>query len=160
MTTAATTTTTSRERLAASLNHIEPDKIPIDFGSTAVTGIHVSCVAALRDYFGLEKWPVMVHEPFQMLGLVENDLRAAMRIDVAGVFGRNTMFGFPADDWKNWNLNGLDVLVPGKFNVTVNEKRRHADLSRGRYDGSSQRKDAAGWLFLRQHHPAGANRRR
>ena len=122
MTTAATTTTTSRERLAASLNHKEPDKIPIDFGSTAVTGIHASCVAALREYYGLEKRPVKVHEPFQMLGLVENDLRAAMGIDVAGVFGRNTMFGFPADDWKDWNLNGLDVLVPREFNVTVNER--------------------------------------
>lgn len=122
MTTSATTTFTSRERLDATLRHKEPDRIPIDFGSTAVTGIHVSCVAALRDYFGLERRPVRVHEPFQMLGLVDDDLRAAMNVDVVGVFARNTMFGFPADDWKDWNLNGLDVLVPGRFNVTVDER--------------------------------------
>jgi len=122
MTTSATTASTSRERLLAALNHTEPDRIPIDFGSTAVTGIHVSCVAALRDYFGLEKRPVRVHEPFQMLGLVEDDLRVAMGLDVVGVFARNTMFGFPIDDWKGWKFNGLDVLVPGRFNVTVDER--------------------------------------
>jgi len=38
-----------RERVVASLNHQAPDRVPIDFGGTSVTGIHVSCVAALRD---------------------------------------------------------------------------------------------------------------
>ncbi len=109
----------SRERLLTTLNHKEPDRIPIDFGSTAVTGMHASCVAALRDHFGLEKRPVRIHEPFQMLGMVEEDLREAMGIDVVGVFPRNTMFGFPADRWKNWRFNGLEVLVPKDFNVTT-----------------------------------------
>jgi len=122
MTTAATTNLTSRERLATTLNHKEPDRIPIDFGATAVTGIHVSCVAALRDYFGLEKRPVRVHEPFQMLGFVDDDLRTVMGLDVVGVFARQTMFGFPADDWKGWSFNGLDVLVPGKFNIVIDGK--------------------------------------
>ena len=42
-----------------------------------------------------------------------------MGLDVAGVFARNTMFGFPAERWKNWQFNGLEVLVPGDFNTTV-----------------------------------------
>ena len=29
------------------------------------------------------------------------------------------MFGFPADNWKGWRLNGLEILVPGNFNTTV-----------------------------------------
>lgn len=110
---------TSRERLVAALNHQEPDRIPIDFGGTAVTGIHASCVAALREYYGLEKRPVRIHEPFQMLGVVEDDLLAAMGVDVVGVFPRNTMFGFPADHWKCWLFNGQEVLVPRDFNVTT-----------------------------------------
>src|ERR1035438_260545 len=84
--------TASRERLVAALSHKEPDSIPIDFGGTSVTGIHVSCVAALRDYFGLERRPVRVHEPFQMLGLLDEDLLDAMELDVVGTFPRNTMF--------------------------------------------------------------------
>jgi hypothetical protein len=108
-----------RERLVATLNHKQPDRIPIDFGGTAVTGVHVSCVAALRDYYGLEKRPVRVHEPFQMLGLMEDDLQEAMGLDVEGVFSRNTMFGFPAEKWKSWQFNGQEVLVPEKFNTTI-----------------------------------------
>jgi len=61
------TETTSRERLANSLNHKQPDRIPIDFGGTGVTGVHASCVAALRDTMGWKSGPVRVHEPFQML---------------------------------------------------------------------------------------------
>ncbi len=109
----------SRERLADTLNHKQPDRIPIDFGGTAVTGMHVSCVAALRDHYGLEKRPVRVHEPFQMLGLLDDDLKNAMGLDVEGVYPRNTMFGFPADQWKSWQFNGLEVLVPGDFNTTI-----------------------------------------
>ena len=110
---------TSRDRLIATLRHEEPERVPIDFGATAVTGIHASCVAGLRDYYGLEQRPVRIHEPFQMLGLVDDDLREAMGIDVIGVFPRNTMFGFPAERWKEWRFNGLDVLVPEDFNVST-----------------------------------------
>ena len=78
----------SLERLTATLNHKQPDRIPIDFGGTATTGVHVSCVAALRDHYGLEKRPVRVHEPFQMLGLLDHDLIDAMRLDVVGVSAR------------------------------------------------------------------------
>jgi uroporphyrinogen-III decarboxylase len=113
--------TPSRQRVADALNHKQPDRVPIDFGSTAVSGIHVSCVAALREYYGLEKRPVKVHEPYQMLGLVETDLQDAMGIDVQGVYRRKTLFGFANENWKPWSFNGLDVLVPEKFNVTVDE---------------------------------------
>jgi hypothetical protein len=111
--------TASRERLIATLNHKQPDRIPIDFGGTPTTGVHVSCVAELRDYYGLEKRPVYVHEPYQMLGLLDEDLLDAMGLDVAGVYPRGTLFGFPEDEWKTWEFNGLEVLVAKDFNVTV-----------------------------------------
>ena len=111
---------TPRERLRATLAHRLPDRIPLDFGGTAVTGIHASCVAALRDHFGLEKRLVKVHEPYQMLGLVEADLQQAMGLDVEGVFPRKTMFGFPNRDWKSWRMpDGLEVLVSEDFRMTV-----------------------------------------
>ncbi len=119
---AASVTSPSRQRVLDALSHRQPDQVPIDFGSTGVTGIHVSCVAALRDHFGLEKRPVKVHEPFQMLGLLDEDLKQVLRIDVEGVFRRRTMFGFENNDWKPWDFNGLEVLVPGRFNTSVDEK--------------------------------------
>jgi hypothetical protein len=111
--------TASRERVVATLNHKQPDRIPIDFGGTMVTGVHASCVAELRDYYGLEKRPVRIHEPFQMLAVLDDDLQDAMGLDVIGVFARNTMFGFPVETWKSWMFNGLEVLVPQGFNTTV-----------------------------------------
>ena len=111
--------TDSRDRLLKTLRHEQPDRIPIDFGGSAVTGVHASCVAVLRDYYGLEKRPVRVHEPFQMLATIDEDLRASMGVDVVGVFARNTMFGVPAECWKSWSFNGLEVLVPGDFNTTT-----------------------------------------
>jgi hypothetical protein len=107
----------SKERIQATLSHREPDQVPVDFGGTAVTGMHVSTVAAMRDHYGLEKRPVKVHEPYQMLGLLEGDLLDAMGIDVVGVSPRKTMFGFPNDRWKPWNFRGLDVLVSEEFRI-------------------------------------------
>jgi len=110
---------TSRERVLTSLSHRQPDRVPIDFGGTPVTGIHVSCVAALRDYFGLEKRLVKVHEPYQMLGMLDDDLKQAMGIDVEGVYRPKTTFGFVNRDWKPWRMpDGLEVLVSEEFRVT------------------------------------------
>ena len=111
--------TSGRDVVVSALNHRATGRIPVDFGSTAVTGIHVSCVAALREHYGLERRPVKVHEPYQMLGLLDDDLQQAMGIDVEGVFPRNTMFGFPIEDWKPWIFRGMEVLVPAGFQTRV-----------------------------------------
>jgi hypothetical protein len=113
------TTFSSRDRVRTALRHREPDRVPMDFGSLPVTGIHVSCVAALRNYYGLAPGPVKVHEPGQMLGLVDDDLRAAMGIDVVGVHPRIVKFGLPATVWKEWDFRGLNVLVPADFRTAT-----------------------------------------
>ena len=112
----------SRERVSATLSHRTPDAVPIDFGSTVITGMHVSCVVALRAHYGLEQRPVRVHEPYQMLGLIDEDLKQAIGVDVEGYYGTETMFGFPIRDWKPFVMNdGLEVLVPGNFNTTKDD---------------------------------------
>lgn len=106
---------TSREKLRAALAH-RPGPVAVDFGSTGVTGIHVSCVAALRRHFGLAEHPVKVWEPFQMLGEIESDLVEALGSDVIGVSGRGTMFGFPLEGWREWRTPwGQVVQVPVGF---------------------------------------------
>jgi hypothetical protein len=112
----------SRARVEKTLSHREPDRVPIDFGATFVTGLHVSCVAALRDHYGLERRLVKVIDPGQMLGQVDEDLKAAMGIDVEGVIRRATRYGFPNENWKPWRMyDGLEVLVPGGFNVSLDK---------------------------------------
>src|SRR4030042_2931161 len=110
---------TSKERVLVSLNHREPDAVPVDFGSTAVTGIHVTALAGLRDRYGLEKLPAKVYEPYQMLGFVEEDLKKVMGIDVEGIPAPETLFGFRNEDWKTYRLDsGLEVLVSAHFRTT------------------------------------------
>jgi len=78
---------TSKENFLRTINHHQPDKVVVDFGSTAVTGIHVLIVEKLREYYGLEKRPVKVIEPYQMLGEVDDELIKEMGIDVVGLYG-------------------------------------------------------------------------
>lgn len=84
---------TARERVKEALAHRTPDKVPVDFGATSVTGIHCRIVEALRDHYGLEKRPVRIVEPFQMLGEVDQELQEIIGVDCLPVFGRTDMFG-------------------------------------------------------------------
>lgn len=112
-------TTSAAGRVRLALAHQVPDRLPLDFGSTAVTGIHVSCVSGLRRHFGLDGGPVKVLDPGQMLGDVAADLKEILGIDTEPVLKRGTKFGFPMAGWKPWRMDdGLEVLVPGGFQVT------------------------------------------
>jgi hypothetical protein len=118
---------TSKEKVRRALAH-QPGPVPVDFGSTGVTGMHVSCVAALRRHYGLPAHPVRICEPFQMLGEIEDDLADALGADCTGVGGRTTMFGFANEGWREWRTPwGQVVQVPAGFRV---------------------REDAAGDLYL------------
>ena len=44
-----------RERIKKTLDHRQPDILPVDFGSGLTTGIHVSTIYKLRQYYGLDK---------------------------------------------------------------------------------------------------------
>jgi hypothetical protein len=78
-------------------------------------------VEKLREYYGLEKKPVKVIEPYQMLGEIDSELIKAMGIDVIGLFSAKNMFGVPNENWKpQKTLWGQDVLFPGDFNYTYN----------------------------------------
>ena len=112
--------TTSRERLAATLEHRQPDRVCVDIGSTFNTGLHASAVAVLRR--ALLDQPghrVKVLRLDQFNGEVDEELRAVLPTDVAGVPGRVLSMGVPNERWKPWELfDGTPVLVPGAFNPT------------------------------------------
>jgi len=82
----------SREKIQRALNHQEGE-IPVDFGTTGVTGIHCKVIEGLRRFYGLEEKPVKVIEPYQMLGEVDDELQQIIGTDVIGVTGRNNMLG-------------------------------------------------------------------
>lgn len=112
----------SKDLVKQSLLHKECERIPVDFGSTSVTGIHVKVVEQLRMYFGLERVPVKVIEPYQMLGEIDEDLSEIIGIDTIGLFPRKNMFGFPNENWKEFRTHwGQVVLVPEKFITSIDD---------------------------------------
>lgn len=145
-----------RELLQNALDH-KPGKVPIDFGSTPVTGIHCTVVEKLRKHYGLEDRPVKIVEPYQMLGMIEEDLKESIGVDVDGIYPRNTMFGFPLSDWKEWRAPwGQLLLVPGKFVTTTDEKNDYYLYPGGDTSVSpSGRLPEGGYFFdaiIRQNH--------
>jgi hypothetical protein len=109
----------SFERIQFALDHRQPDRPPLDLGASAVTGMSVASVYALRQALHLDSpgAPVKVVEPYQMLGEIAPDLLDALGVDVVGLGGPRTLFGFPNEKWKEWSFNGTPVLVPGGFNT-------------------------------------------
>lgn len=110
---------TSRQRVLQALQHEQPDLLPVDFGATSVTGIHCKIVEALRAYYGLEKRPVKIVEPFQMLGEIDDELKQIMHIDCEAVFGNYDMLG---NDCDRLHLQrtpwGQEVLIAEGIELT------------------------------------------
>jgi hypothetical protein len=114
----------SRQRVDAVLQHQLPDHLPLDLGATPVSGMHVCSVYKLRQALGLDPpdTPVKVVEPYQMLGEIAPDLIDALGVDVVGLSGPKTMFGFENKDWKRWSFfDGTPVWVPEAFNTQPEE---------------------------------------
>jgi uroporphyrinogen decarboxylase len=89
-----------RERLLASLNHQEPDRIPFDLGSTQVTGIHVAAYHNLCHALGLPANEITLCDSIQQLALPDDDLVQRLRVDVRGLFPLNS---------HNWNVHQEDA---------------------------------------------------
>lgn len=114
---------TARYNFLRTLNHQEPNRLVVDFGASTVSGIHTLVVKKLRSYYGLEKRPVKVIEPYQFLGEVEDDLQDALGVDVAGIIAPRNMFGHRQVKWKEFRTPwGQEILVPGEFSTTRDEK--------------------------------------
>ena len=141
----------ARQRVETTLNHREPDRVPLDLGASSVTGMHVSVVYALRQALGLDApgTPVKVIRPYLMLGEVGLDLVEALQIDVVRLSLPSTMFGYRAEGWKEWTtFDGTPVLVPGGFNT---DPEPNGDLLQyplgDRSLPPSGRMPASGWYF-------------
>ena len=103
------------------LSHKEPDKIPLDLGSTLNTGIHVSSLYKLRVRLGLAG-PIKVLDSFFMLGEVDQKLRDKIGIDTIPLLPPRDFLGFQRFRLKPWAFfDGTPLLVPEEFNTIPDE---------------------------------------
>ncbi len=112
----------SRERVKLAINHKEADRIPLDLGSTLVTGIQASIYAKLKNALGISKGLVKVYDPFQMLAEVEDEVKQLLGIDTYGIQLPVTLFGYRNENWKRFKMfDGTEVLISGNFEYDVLE---------------------------------------
>ena len=106
---------TSRERVLAALNHMEPDRIPLDRGGHRSSGIAAIAYHCLRKHLGLTEKPVRVYDMVQQLAIIDEDL-----LDMFGVDTIEMGRGFLLDDaeWKPWVLpDGTPCEIPCYTNL-------------------------------------------
>jgi uroporphyrinogen decarboxylase len=76
---------THRQRALASLEHKEPDRIPMDLGSTGNTGItHIAC-ERLKRYLGIKDETPIINKALQLVKPGEEMLRR-LDVDFRGLF--------------------------------------------------------------------------
>jgi len=76
----------SRDRLLNAVNHIEPDRIPYDLGSTQLTGISVEAYRNLRSFLGFPEKELVVTDVIQQLATPDEDILDRLNVDTRGLF--------------------------------------------------------------------------
>ncbi len=124
---------TSRERVLRSLNHQQPDRVPVDLGATRQSGIAVSAYHRLKQHLGI-RTPTRMVDLIQVLAEVEQPILDRFGVDVVGVFRPETNpgLGIRRQNWKPWRLfDGTPVEIPGEFNPVPTEDGGYAMLRDG-----------------------------
>ena len=76
---------THRERLQAALNHEEPDRVPMDLGSTRVTSVSAAMYERLKTHFGVDR-PTRVIDRMMQTAAVDEEILVELDVDARGVF--------------------------------------------------------------------------
>lgn len=112
---------TSRERVLKTLQHQEPDRIPIDLGAMASTGIAAIAYAGLKQYIGIPGGQIRVFDIEQQLAEVELEVLEHFQVDVISL--QNTLGEEQPGCWKPWKLpNGEACQIPDGIDLRVDEK--------------------------------------
>lgn len=93
---------TSRDRILASINHKEPDRVPIDLGATPSSGISAVAHSNLCRYLKFEDTHTRIYDVVQQLAQPEEEILKLFGVDIVDI-GRT----FNCD-----NSNWYDITLP------------------------------------------------
>lgn len=128
---------THRERVLATLRHQEPDRVPIDLGSTCDSTILAVSYQELRRQLGLDRSTTRIVDVYQQGAVIEEDVCQVLGIDLRPVVDM-------PNEWRAGTLtDGSPVELPAKFRPQVVA------------DGSRVLLDAAGNIVAKM--PKGGN---
>jgi len=133
-----------RQHVLNAIDHIEPEKVPVDFGGHRSSGIMAIGYRKLREHLGLPPRPLRVYDVVQQLAIIDDDVLERFDVDTTEL-GR----GFCAEDrwWKPWQLpDGTDCLIPSWFDV----RKRGEDWYLHGPSGRAIAVQKAGCLYFEQ----------
>jgi uroporphyrinogen decarboxylase len=112
---------TSRERVLKAIRHEEPDRLPIDLGGMASTGIMAIAYARLKEHLGYSSGELRIFDMSQQLAEVEPEILSRFGVDVVSL--GNSLGEAPPEFWKPWKLpNGVDCKIPASLDVRPDEE--------------------------------------
>ena len=124
---------TSRERVIMSLNHKEPDMVPIDLGSSHVTGIHIDAYNKLKKYLGVGGNETEIIDQIQGLARVEDEVLRALDIDTRSIFPRFRKKELQEDNEKwfftdEWGVTWVRKKDGGLYFELANHPFKNAEI--------------------------------
>jgi uroporphyrinogen decarboxylase len=109
----------SRERVLTTLQHKEPDRVPIDLGGMRSTGITAIAYNRLLDHLGIDG-VAKIADTGQQLANVEEPVRKRFHVDVAALDMVSTNWVRQDCAWQPWTLSdGSSCWVPVTFNPVL-----------------------------------------
>jgi uroporphyrinogen decarboxylase len=104
---------TSRERILSAVEHRQPDRVPIDLGSTPSSGISAIAYGNLNRHLGCSNGQTRVYDVVQQLAQPEDALLNRFRVDVVDI-GRT--FNTTDAAWRRTTLaDGQTAFYPSWF---------------------------------------------
>ena len=111
---------TSRERVLKTIRHEEPDRLPIDLGGMASTGIMAIAYARLKEHLGISSGEIRVFDMGQQLAEVEPEVLSRFEVDVISL---TNSLGEAPEFWKPWKLpNEVDCKIPAGVDLRPDEE--------------------------------------
>lgn len=108
---------TGRERILNALDHKESDKLPVDFGGTSVSGMHVMEYANLIEYLKLPV-DVKLFDPMLQLAMIDPEVMDLFESDTQKLYRAKPKFGIPIyHGFKDaFQMDGRPYKVPVDYN--------------------------------------------
>jgi uroporphyrinogen decarboxylase len=130
---------TPRERILTALAHKEPDRLPIDFGGTDCSSIHVLAYDKLRKAAGIEPRPMRLGCMMQQIAEVDTELLDFMGSDAQGLY-------FHPKQWRRWESGyGFPVEVADTWRPE--DQPDGSTVVRNAAGGVQSRRTAGGYYF-------------
>jgi uroporphyrinogen decarboxylase len=128
---------TRRERVLSTIQHKEPDRVPIDLGAMRSTGIAAGAYGRLKQFLGIGGGQTRVYDVVQQLALPEQDILDYVESDVVDL-GR--VFLENESDWKDFTLpDGAPAKIPATIDFVPRDGGWVARNGRGTEIGAMPR---------------------